>query len=250
MNNGLMSARGDGVLVYLPADLQDPPEMLPEFVRKWREGYEVVYGIRRNREEGPVLHSLRRAYYRLLRRIADVAIPVDVGEFQFVDRVVVDALRRHDDYYPYLRGMIANCGFRSAGIPYTCRARARGISKIRLYHLIDHGLNGLISFTKVPMRLCMFLGIGVALLSFLYSFVALAANLLFYRQLAPPGIPTLIVSVFFFSGLQLFCFGMLGEYCAAIHFQVRRRPLVIERERVNFEPDDTPNAAPNRRVAG
>jgi polyisoprenyl-phosphate glycosyltransferase len=233
--NGILATRGDAVLTFLPADLQDPPELLPEFVAKWRDGYEVVYGIRRKREEGTILRSVRKVYYRLLSRFASIDIPIDVGEFQLVDRVVIEALRNFDDYYPYIRGMIANCGFRSTGIAYTWKARAKGFSKNRLYHLVDQGLNGLISFTKMPLRLSMFFGLSVALLSFFYAALSFIFNLVYYREFAPPGIATLIVALFFFSGLQLFFFGVIGEYIAAIHFQVRKRPLVIERERINFE---------------
>ncbi len=240
--NGLMATRGDAVLVLLAADLQDPPEMIPEFVRRWRAGHEVVYGIKVHREEGPVLRLVRKAYYRLVSRFADITIPPDVSEFQLVDRVIIDALRRCDDHYPYIRGLIANCGFRVAGVPYTWRARKKGFSKNRLYHLIDQGLNGLISFTNVPMRCCMFVGLLAAGLSILTALINLVINLARYRELAPPGIPTLIVAVFFFSGLQLFFFGVLGEYIAAIHFQVRKRPLVIERERINFEAGEWPEA--------
>jgi len=248
--NGVLAARGDGVLVFLPADLQDPPELLPEFVARWEQGFEVVQGIRRRREESWLMRSTRKVYYRMVSRLANIQIPIDVGEFQFVDRKVVDALRRCDDYYPYIRGMIANCGFRAAGIPFTWRARQRGLSKNRLYHLIDQGLNGVISFTNLPMRLCMFAGLIIAILSMLYAGFSLVATLASSRALAPPGIPTLIVALFFFSGLQLFFFGVLGEYIAAIHFQVRKRPLVVERERLNFDldaaggaPDGAPAAA-------
>ena len=162
MFNGLMHTRGDAVVVLFPADLQDPPELIPEFVAKWREGYEVVYGIKKKREENVFLRSARRIYYRLVSRFANIDIPVDVSEFQLVDRVVVDALRRFDDYYPYLRGMIANCGFRATGIEYTWKARKRGLTKHNMYHLVDQGLNGLISFTKLPMRLCMFFGFALS----------------------------------------------------------------------------------------
>jgi hypothetical protein len=162
-------------------------------------------------------------------------IPVNVGEFTLIDKQVADSLRQHDDYYPYLRGMIAHSGFRSASVKYTWRARKRGFSKANTYALIDQGLNGLISFTNVPMRLCMFFGMGVAVLSILYAFISLLVNLFWFRELASPGIPTLIVSLFFFSGVQLFVLGFLGEYISAIHFQVRKRPLVIERERLNFD---------------
>lgn len=233
--NGLLSTRGDAVLVLLAADLQDPPELLPQFVAKWREGHEVVYGIKSQREEGALMRGVRHVYYRSVSRFASITIPPDVSEFQLVDRVIINALRECDDYYPYIRGMIANCGFRVTGIPYTWKARKKGFSKNRLYHLVDQALNGLISFTNVPLRLCMFFGLAVAACSILFAIGSLVVNLLWFRKLAQPGIPTLIVAVFFFSGLQLFFFGVLGEYISAIHFQVRKRPLVIERERVNFD---------------
>jgi glycosyltransferase involved in cell wall biosynthesis len=242
--NGLMSTRGDAALVLLAADLQDPPELLPRFVAGWREGYEVVYGVRKQREEGRLMRWVRRAYYRLVSRTASIEIPPDVGEFMLVDRVIVEALRRFDDHYPYIRGMVFDCGFRSTKIEYTWKARKRGLSKNRLYHLVDQGLNGLVSFTKIPIRLCMFFGLIVAALSILFALVNLAVNLVYFRRLAPPGIPTLIVAVFFFAGLQLFFFGVLGEYIAAIHFQVRKRPMVVERERVNFDDENSHRTPP------
>jgi glycosyltransferase involved in cell wall biosynthesis len=235
--NALLATAGDAVVPLLPADLQDPPEVIVEFVRRWEAGYEIVYGIRANREEGLVMRSVRRRYYRLVNRFADIHIPPDVGEFQLIDRVVVEALRQCDDYYPYIRGMIASCGFRAVGVPFTWRARKKGRSKNRLYHLIDQGLNGLISFTNVPMRLCLFSGFALSVVSLAYALITLAVNVLYYRRFAPPGVPTLIVAIFFFSGVQLFFFGVLGEYISAIHFQVRKRPLVVERERINFGPD-------------
>jgi polyisoprenyl-phosphate glycosyltransferase len=240
MFNGLMHTRGDAVVVLFPADLQDPPELIPEFVAKWREGYEVVYGIKKKREENVFLRTARRIYYRLVSRFANIDIPVDVSEFQLVDRVVVDALRRFDDYYPYLRGMIANCGFRATGIEYTWKVRKRGLTKHNMYHLVDQGLNGIISFTKLPMRLCMFFGFALSALSITWAFVSLVMNFVYFRKVLSPGIQTLIVAVFFFAGLQLFFFGILGEYIAAIHFQVRKRPLVVERELINFDPHEHP----------
>jgi polyisoprenyl-phosphate glycosyltransferase len=233
--NGLMTTRGDAVLVSLPADLQDPPELLPVFVEKWRDGHEVVFGVRKGREESFLLAALRKLYYGLVTRFAYTHIPADAGEFQLVDRVIIETLRSFDDHYPYIRGMIANCGFRSVGVEYKPKARRKGFSKNRLYHLVDQGLNGLVSFTMIPLRLCMFFGLIIAVSSILFSLVTLVLNLIYFRAFAPPGIPTLIVALFFFAGLQLFFFGVLGEYIGAIHFQVRKRPLVIERERINFD---------------
>jgi polyisoprenyl-phosphate glycosyltransferase len=232
--NGLLSAKGDAILVFLPADLQDPPELIPDFVRKWEEGYQVVYGIRAKREEHSPMVALRKLYYRVVDKFADIAIPPDVGEFQLIDRAVLEALRKFEDYHPYVRGMIASCGFKSTGIEYVWRARRKGVSKSSIYGLIDLGLNGIISFTNVPLRLCMLLGFALSGASIAYAFIQLFVTLLFHK-LSPPGIPTLIVALFFFSGIQLFFIGLLGEYIGAIHFQVRKRPLVIEKERVNFE---------------
>ncbi len=244
--NALLATTGDAVVPLLGVDLQDPPEIVVEFVRRWEAGHEVVYGIRANREEGLLMRSVRHVYYRAVTRFADLYIPPDVGEFQLIDRIVVDALRHCDDYYPYVRGLIASCGFRATGVPFTWKARQRGFSKNRLYHLIDQGLNGLISFTNIPMRLCMLIGLLISVPSLLYAFATLIVNLLYFRRFSQPGIATLIVAIFFFSGVQLFFFGVLGEYISAIHFQVRKRPLVVERERINFRaPDATGHIGPS-----
>ncbi|HEX7501381.1 MAG TPA: glycosyltransferase family 2 protein [Polyangia bacterium] len=236
--NGVMAASGDAVVLFLPADLQDPPEVVPEMVKQWEAGHQIVYGIRANREEGAVMRFIRRRYYRLVKSWAEVDIPTDVGEFQLVDKVVIEALRHFEDYYPYLRGMVASCGFRSVGVPYTWKARSRGISKNRMYHLLDQGLNGLVSFTNVPLRMCLSTGFLLAGASLLYGFASLGITLyeFFVHHIRPaqPGISTLIIAVFFFAGVQLFFIGVLGEYIGAIHSQVRKRPLVVEKERVNL----------------
>lgn len=245
MFNGVMAARGDAVVLFMPADLQDPPEVIPEMVKKWQEGHQIVYGIRANREEGALMRFIRRRYYRLVKVWAEVDIPVDVGEFQLVDRIVINALHQFEDYYPYLRGMVASCGFKSVGISYTWKARARGFSKNRLYHLVDQALNGLISFTNVPLRLCLTAGFVLSCLSMLYALISTVITVVRYfvyqEQFTQPGIPTLITALFFFSGVQLFFIGVLGEYIGAIHSQVRKRPMVIERERLNLPPQENQN---------
>jgi glycosyltransferase involved in cell wall biosynthesis len=228
--NGLRHATGVAVVVLFAADLQDPPEVIADFVRAWESGGEVVYGIRQQREEGVLMRNVRRLYYRMVSRVAGVDIPPDVGEFQLIDRRVLEALMQHEDYYPYIRGMIANCGFRTRAVPYVWRARRKGISKNRLYNLIDQGLNGLISFTNLPMRIAMFTGFAIALMSFVFAGFTFVVNLAYHGRLTVPGIPTLIVALFFFGGVQMMFLGIIGEYVSAIHFQVRKRPLVVERE--------------------
>lgn len=233
--NGVLATRGDATLCFLAADLQDPPELIPEFVREWENGTEVCYGIRVQREENPLMVAVRRAYYGLVSRWSNLNVKPNVGEFQLVDRKVVTALRQFDDYYPYVRGMIAACGFRSKGFEHTWRRRVRGKSKTSLLLLIDQGLNGLISVSRVPVRLILLVGLVSAVLSGLFSVVTVVYGLIFFRQFAPPGIPLLTAGLFFFSGVQLFFLGVIGEYVAAIHAQVRRRPLVVERSRTNFD---------------
>ena len=232
--NGLRHARGEAIVVLFAADLQDPPEVIADFVREWRAGAEVVWGVRTQREESVAMRAVRKLYYRGVSRLAGIDIPLDVGEFQLIDRKVLAALLEHEDYYPYIRGMIANCGFRTKGVPYVWRARKKGFSKNRLYHLVDQGLNGLISFTNLPMRFAMFTGFAIAFLSFCYALFTIVANLITFGSLTVPGIPTLIVALFFFGGVQLMFLGIIGEYVSAIHFQVRKRPLVVERETINL----------------
>ncbi len=242
--NALRYASGDAVVPMFPVDLQDPPELIPTLVEKWREGYLRVYGVRAQREEGFLMRTVRGAYYFLVNRFSGIDIPRDVAEFQLLDRKIVDALLQFRDYYPYIRGMIANVGFsqESLAVEYTWKQRRAGLSKNRLYGLIDQGLNGLISFTNVPMRLAIVVGFTLAIVSSLYGLLQLALNLLFPTG-ASPGIPTLIVALFFLSGVQLAILGVLGEYIAAIHFQLRHGDIVVERRLINVSRADRRGAS-------
>ncbi len=232
--NGVMAATGDAVLLFLPADLQDPPDLIPQFAKLWEQGYEIVYGIRKIREENRVMRSLRALYYRLLVGLTDLSLPRGVGDFQLVDRKVVEAMRHIEDANPFMRMMTFECGFRSVGVPYKWIERRRGVSKNSLITLIDQGMNGLVTFTPAPLQLMLFVGFGLAAMSILYAFVNLVLGLLYYQSLAQPGIMTIITAVFFFGGVQLFSIGVLAEYTLAIYAQVRRKPVVFERERINF----------------
>lgn len=233
--NGVMAATGDAVLLFLPADMQDPPELLPEFVDLWEQGYEIVFGIRATRDEGWLMRNLRDAYYRLLIRFSEFKVPPGVGDFQLVDRRVVDAMQRVKDNHPFLRMMTFECGGRSVGVPYHWRTRKKGGSKNKMAALIDQGLNGLVSFTTAPLRLSLYIGFSLAILSIVYSIFNLVIGLVRYQKIAEPGIMTLVVAFFFFGGVQLFFLGVIGEYILAIYGQVRERPVVFERERINFE---------------
>ena len=239
--NGVMASSGDAVLLFMPADLQDPPELIPDFVNLWEAGNEIVYGIRAVREEGRLMRTIRNAYYRLLTRFSEVKVPPGVGDFQLVDRRVVEAMRRVRDGYPFMRMMTFECGGRAVGVPYTWRERKKGLSKNRAAALIDQGLNGLVSFTTAPLRFGLFAGFIISFVSIAYSILNFLIGLIMYQRLAEPGIITLIVAMFFFGGVQLFFMGMIGEYVLAIYGQVREKPVVFERERFNFETVPPPS---------
>jgi polyisoprenyl-phosphate glycosyltransferase len=248
--NGAMAASGDAVLLFLPADMQDPPELIPQFVGLWEQGYEIVYGIRASREEGWLMRNVRNLYYRLLTRFAEVTVPPGVGDFQLVDRRVLDAMRQIKDAYPFMRMMTFECGGRAVGVPYNWRSRAKGVSKNRLSALLDQGLNGLVSFTTAPLRLGLFVGFLLSCLSIGYAIFNLVLGLMLYGRVAEPGVMTLIVALFFFGGVQLFFMGMIGEYVLAIYGQVREKPTIFERKRINFgnpPPPAEPTAATSPR---
>lgn len=236
--NGLRHATGDATLVMLPVDLQDPPELLPEFVALWEQGYEVVAGARTTREEGLVLRSSRKIFYRVINALSDFELSPDVGEFQLIDRKVLAAVLSYNDHYPYIRGIIASVGFRRIIVPYVWKARKRGLSKHSLMMIIDQALNAIFAFTKAPMRFCTFAGAGIAAFCILFSLLSVIGYLI-GAAIAPRGTTTIIVALFFLSGIQLLFIGMLGEYITAIHNQVRGGPTVIERELINITEQET-----------
>jgi glycosyltransferase involved in cell wall biosynthesis len=231
--NGVMSASGDAILLFMPVDLQDPPELIPDFVKKWEEGFEIVYGIRAKREESLALVAARKGYYRLLSKLTYVNYPPDVGDFQLIDKKVLNAMRQIEDAQPFMRLMTFDCGFKATGIAYTWRARTYGKSQNSLMHMFEQGLNGITSFSGAPIRMALVAGFILAGLSVLYA-IGILVLVLCGLGGTQRGIPTVIIALFFFGGVQLFFLGVLGEYILAIYNQVRKRPLVIERERVNF----------------
>lgn len=233
--NGVLNATGDAAILFMPVDLQDPPELIPEFVRHWENGNEIVYGMRAAREEGFIIRNARKAYYRLLSRLTYVDYPPDAGDFQLVDRLVLNAMKRIDDAQPFMRLMTFDCGFRSHGIKYKWRARKNGVSRNSVMHMIAQGMNGIVSFSGAPLRLALIFGMLLSGLSMIYAISIGVMALLGQLSSTDHGIPTVITALFFFGGVQLFFVGVLGEYILAIYNQVRRKPLVVEREKVNFD---------------
>lgn len=230
---GNIQAYGDAV-IHLVADLQDPPELIPELIRKWEEGFKIVVGVKSGSLEVPVMYAIRKAYYNLVTKIADVTLIKNFTGFGLYDKSIIDIMRQIDDPYPYFRGLISEIGFEVAQIKYFQPARKRGVTSTNFYSLYDQAMLGITSHSKIPIRLATMAGFALSGLSFAIAIVYLALKLIYWEQY-PLGMASILIGTFFFSSIQLFFIGLLGEYVAAIHTQVKWRPLVFEKERVNFD---------------
>ncbi|RRR73278.1 MAG: glycosyltransferase [Candidatus Viridilinea halotolerans] len=224
---GLDQSRGRGVVV-MDADLQDPPEVLPAFIAKWREGYEVVYAIREQRKEGPLKRMAYHSFYRLLKRVSQIDIPLDAGDFCVMDRRVVELLNAMPERNRFVRGIRSWVGFRQTGLAYERHARHAGKPKYTLSKLIYLALDGLVSFSFLPLRLISLTGVAVSFLSILIAIAYTIQKLTI--GLSPPGFATLVVSIFFLAGIQLITIGVIGEYVGRIFEEVKRRPLYVVRK--------------------
>jgi polyisoprenyl-phosphate glycosyltransferase len=223
---GLDFARGRGIAV-MDGDLQDPPEVLPQFIAKWREGHDVVYAIREHRKEGWLKRTSYKAFYRLLRRVSNIEIPLDAGDFCVMDRRVVDLLKTMPERSRFVRGIRSWVGFSQVGLPFERHARYAGTSKYTVGRLMLLALDGLISFSYVPLRIITALGLSVSLLSLILAVFFFVKKLVY--GLSPPGYASLIVSIFFLAGIQLITLGVIGEYVGRIFEEAKRRPMYVLR---------------------
>ena len=230
--HALLQCHGDAV-IGMAADLQDPPELIPAFLEKWREGYKVVLGVKSSSEESAVMFAIRRFGYGVIDRLSEVKQIRNSTGFGLYDKAFVQALRRLPDPYPYFRGIVAELGFRYATVPYTQPQRTSGITKNNLYKLYDLGVQGIVNHSRIPLRLATILGFCSSVVSLAAAFVYFVMKMLFWYNL-PIGIAPLIIGLFCVSSVQLFFLGILGEYIGSIYTQVRNRPLVVEQERINF----------------
>ena len=234
--HGILQAHGDAV-ICISSDFQDPPVLIKEFVRKWEEGYKAVLGVKTRSKETRLMFLLRRFYYRLLRKLSEVPLVENFTGFALYDQQVVQVLRKIDDPYPYIRGLIAEIGFETARVDFVQPRRKRGITKNNLYTLYDMAMVGFTSNTKIPLRLATILGFITAGISLLVGLFYLVYKLIYWNSFST-GLAPLVVGLFFVGGVQLFFLGIVGEYIGAIYTQVRHRPLVIEKERINFTAKD------------
>jgi polyisoprenyl-phosphate glycosyltransferase len=230
---GYHYAEGDAIIV-LYSDLQDPPNAIPRLIEKWREGYDVVYGMRTVRTGDPSWRNLAVKHaYRLITWAAEVPIPTNAGDFRLITRQVRDALEQCGEYNRYMRGLIAWLGFRQTGVLYERRPRLAGRSKAPLWPTVFFTFNAVTSFSLKPLRLFTFLGFAMIVVSFV---AALIYSILFVIGSPPPGITTLIVLSFFSIGLNSVGIGILGEYLGRTYAEVKQRPLYVVQESVNLVP--------------
>ncbi len=228
---GLRYVRGD-VVAVLDADLQDPPELLNEFLAKWREGYDVVYGIRKNRKEHWALRAAYKSFYWLLSRVSSIHLPRDAGDFALIDRKVVDTLNTLSERNRFNRGLRGWVGFRQVGVPYDRPARQAGRTKYNLTRLCNVAIDGLLSFSAVPLRISGWLGAAAALLGF--GFLVYILALFVLRQPLPDGWASTIVVILFLGGIQLIVLGIIGEYLGRISEEVKRRPHFVAQSRLGW----------------
>lgn len=248
---GLDHARGQAAIL-LDADLQDPPEVAVDLAEKWREGYAVVYAVRRSRAgETWVKRNTARWFYRLLDRVSDVRIPLDSGDFRLVDRKAIDAVRDMPEHRRYLRGMFAWVGFDQAPVHYEREPRHSGRTKFTTGKMLRFAADGVLSFSTVPLRLTLAIGFVLSIASIAYALFAVSLRLI--DAYTVPGWASMVAGITFLGGLQLLVLGVIGQYVALIHDEVKRRPLYLVRDELDADqapPDASPRSAAQPPVDG
>ncbi len=229
---GLLQASGDAV-IYIVADFQDPPSMIPEFVDKWEKGFKIVAGVKKQSDEPSLFFLIRKVYYKIVTQLAEIDLIGNFTGFGLYDKRVIEILKEIPDAYPYFRGLICDIGFEKAIIEYHQPQRKRGITKNNFYTLFDMAMLGITTHSKVPLRFASMLGFGTAVLSMIVALGYFFYKILFWDSFQVGQAP-LVIGLFFFSSVQLIFIGIIGEYVGNIYTQVLKRPLVIEKERINF----------------
>jgi len=229
---GVMQSRGDAT-IYMASDLQDPPEFIPRFIKEGELGWKVVLAVKPVSETGVFFNLLRKAYYRILSRLSDVEMVKDATGFGIYDAMVLDQIRKIQDPYPYFRGLVCELGYPIKTIPFEQPRRARGISKNNILSLYDVAILGIISHSIAPIRAAGILGFIMGASSIFVAFIYIILKLIFWQEF-PIGFAPLIIGFFFMFGLLFMFIGLLGEYIGSIHTYVRNRPIVVEKERINF----------------
>jgi glycosyltransferase involved in cell wall biosynthesis len=230
--HALFQSTGDAA-IFLASDLQDPPHLIPEFIKRWEAGNEIVIGIKKESEESAVMFAIRTLYYNIINKISDTKLAKNYTGFGLYDKKIITILKSFDDPYPYFRGLIFKIGFNVDRVFYTQPKRKRGVTSNNFYTLYDLAMLGICTHSKVPLRFFTISGFLIASLSIFISFMYLILKLVYWDSFAL-GLAPLIISIFFFSAIQLFSIGIIGEYIGVILTKVTKEPMVIEKERLNF----------------
>jgi glycosyltransferase involved in cell wall biosynthesis len=231
--HAILQAKGDAI-ICIAADLQDPPRLIRDFIAKWEEGYNIVIGTKKRSKENIVMFSIRKLYYRLIKSMAETEILRDFTGFGLYNREFIEVIREMKEPYPYFRGLVSEFGYKIASIEYVQPRREKGITKNNFYTLYDLAMLGFVNHSKLLLRLSSFIGFGLAIVSLGIAGFYLIYKLLFWNQFSV-GTAPVAIGLFFFSAVQLFFVGIIGEYIGAIHTQIKNKPLVVEKERINFE---------------
>jgi hypothetical protein len=229
----LSRACGDWIIPMLPADLQDPAEIIPTMLEKAVDGIEIVYGVRKNRQEKFLIRTLRKVYYRILRKLSNFNLQNDAGEFVLISSRVARSIIDVQHQNPYIRGMIAQTGAKFTSVSYTWNKRGHGKSKSSAFALVDVAISGMVSTTYIPARISLFIGFITSGLGVIAGLVYLFLTI-FSNQNVTPGIPTIIITMFFLGGIQLFFLGLIGEYVLSIHRQINPEPKTTFIKEINF----------------
>lgn len=233
--HAILQAKGD-IVITIVSDLQDPPEIIPDFIKKWEEGYQIIVGVKRSSKENPIMFKIREFYYYLLKKSSDTKQIQNFTGFGLYDKSFINTLRSLKEPYPYFRGLVSEFGGKIFEMPYDQPIREFGITKNNFYTLYDMAMTGFVNHSKMPLRLSAFIGFISGTLSFLVALIYFIYKLLFWQDFQV-GTAPLVIGLFFFSSIQLFFIGIIGEYIGAIYTRVQDRPLVVEKERVNFDND-------------
>ena len=230
----MLSATGDCV-IYTASDLQDPPEIIPDFIKKWEEGFLIALGQKNSSEESLIFFTLRRIYYYLLVHLADDGphLMKNCTGFGLYDRKIIEYIKEYEDPYPFIRGLICDIGFEKALIPFKQPTRKRGISSHNFYSLYDNAMLGLVKHTKFPLRLIAFFGFIISAFCIITSIIYLVLKLTNWYSFNMGSAP-LVIGMFFLGGIQLVFLGIIAEYLGAVYTRVNKKPIVIEKERINF----------------
>lgn len=229
---GIIQSSGSAT-VFLASDLQDPPELVEELIKLWESGEKVVLATKPVSATNPLFHSARRFYYKFLNKISDVDLVNDSTGFGIYDKEVIDKVRAINDPYPYFRGMVCELGYKIRTVDFDQPARVRGVTKNNFYTLYDIAVLGVISHSLVPIRIATIVGMVLGVFSILAALIMLVLKIVFWSSF-PIGVAPLMIGMFFMFGILLFFIGVIGEYIGSIHTFVENRPVVVERERVNF----------------